>query len=132
MVYPMAERGTLRSLFMKLGKKLEVEVQKCDISCTIHRLPGRSNVTAIVARLNNRDLKSEMIRASKRKRLTSDVLGFEAVNPIYCAEHLTAYTAAILKKAKQLKRDDLLASSLHLDQELHRIRQRETVRPIRL
>ncbi len=49
------------------------------------------------------------IKGYKKKNLNAQVLGFENNQPIYCTEHLTVQNAKILRKAKILKREGVLA-----------------------
>lgn len=106
---PWSQGENLRSLIIKLGKQLKVVVQNYDIN-TVHRLYGNSNAPAVVARLNNRDLKNDLVRASRKERINANALNFESDQPIYCDDHLTAHNAAILRRAKQLKNDGQLHS----------------------
>lgn len=68
---------------------------------------GKKSPT-IVAKLNNRDLKNQLIRAAKMKKSNAAVLGYDENSPIFCDEHLTPETKTILFKAKALRKEGVL------------------------
>lgn len=79
-----------------MSQELGVEVQNSDIGA-IHRLNAREGkIPGIVVRLNNQDLKPDLIRQSKRVKLSC------GTSKIFIDEHLTRKNADMMKRAKQL------------------------------
>ncbi len=106
---PLTPREDLREIIGKLGEEVEVEIKNSDI-CAVHRLPSRSGVPAIVAQLNNRDTKNDLIRAVKKKRPTTNKLGLTNSGndlPIFCEEQLTQKMKSILIRAKQMRKEGI-------------------------
>ena len=107
---PTVENEDVREQVKLVAKALNIVLHDSDI-CTAHRLPSRKDrIPAIVVRLNNRDKKSNMIKSSRQKRLNGKDLNFVPAVPIYVSDHLTTHTAAILRKANDLKRKEKIAS----------------------
>lgn len=97
-----AEKGeNVRQIVKNVAAKLDVEMDDQDIS-TCHRLSNKKTPN-IVARLNNRDKKAEMIKQSKIKQLKAKTLGWQMDHQIFVRNHLTKYTSDLLFEAKRLR-----------------------------
>ncbi|XP_065204066.1 uncharacterized protein LOC135834156 [Planococcus citri] len=101
---PQNEDENIRALVMLVAEKLNVTLYEYDIS-TAHRLPCKPDKTpAIIARLNNRDKKSEMITNSRILRINCKDLNLASPAPIFVNEHLTSRNMAIHRQALHLKK----------------------------
>ena len=98
----------LREIILNLAATLEVPLTDQDIKIA-HRMPTKFDKTLIIAKLNNREKKVQLIRASKRKQLKYGDMKWEPEEqPIYCDDHLTKDSIKLLVKAKELKKDGQL------------------------
>lgn len=72
----------------------------------MHRLPSRDNGTpAVIVKFNDNEIKSNVIKASKRAKLTAASLEFDSNDNIYISDHLIGTTAKLLKIAKNLRNE---------------------------
>lgn len=102
---PVTENEKVRSIVMNLAEKMEITLHELHIAAA-HRLPAsRNRVPAIVVRFNDSDIKSTLIRESKKQKLNARALGFRENTNIYISDHLSKNSADILKKAKLLREE---------------------------
>lgn len=101
---PVRKDENIREIIKNIAEKVELKIEDSEIS-TAHRLPSKKSETPnIIARLNNRDKKKELIVRAKAKKLKASVLEWTKENtPIYISNHLTRYTAELLREAKKLR-----------------------------
>lgn len=105
------QRGeNLRSVVLELGAKLDVAIVNGDIK-KVHRLPSKDSLPTMIVKMNNWDAKEEMIRASRKTKPTLKLLNIDSEQMIYCDEHLTPPTVAILKKAKMMVKKKIIAAA---------------------
>ena len=101
----VTENEDLRERITQLANELDVEVFDRDISA-IHRLPAKEGrIPGIVVRLNNLDIKSQLIRSSRREKLEWNG------SKIFVDEHLTRKNADILIRAKGLAKKGIVWSA---------------------
>jgi len=100
-------KENVRRLVIELASKLNIELCDQEIE-TAHRLPAKADrVPAIIARLNNRDKKVDLIKEAKKQELdTSFLLGAQAgpATPIYLSDHLIPINQYLWAQAKKLIR----------------------------
>ncbi len=111
---PMQEGESPRELVKLVAKKLEIKVEDYDI-CVAHRLPSKMSPPSIIARLNNRELKNNIIKAAKKAKLNGSDLNIYPSYPIFCDEHLTKQKREILNKALELKKSNTVSFVWHRD-----------------
>jgi len=107
---PVLRNENLRSIVIDMADSLGIKVYYNDID-TIHRLSERDGKRAIIARFISRDLKYEIVRASKIQKLTDAFLRLQSGKdpaPVFCDEHLTPESKFMLLKAKRMKKAKLL------------------------
>ncbi len=86
---------------------MEIKINETD-TCAIHRLPNRGGAPAtIVAQFNSRDKKIDLVKAIKKKKPKTEMLGYIVDNPIYGEDQLTQKNKEILLKTKKLRREGI-------------------------
>lgn len=126
---PREENENVRQTIVKLVKKLNVNLENNEIS-TCHRLSNQG-MAGIVARINNRDKKMEMIRKSREKKLNAKDMGWEEDQNIYVSNQLTGFTMGILKAAKKLRSENKLEFVWEKEGKVY-VRKNETSPAIRI
>lgn len=128
---PYTEEENVVNVVKNIAKHLQVNLEDHDIN-TAHRLraqPGK--IPAIIARLNNRNKKSELVKNSKRLRLHGSKLNLDPALPIYVSEQLSSYTLSLYKKAMELKNQKRIEHVWVNEGKIH-IREQENSRSIRI
>ncbi len=104
---PKAAGEDLRMIVKKLATKLDMNISDFEID-TLHRLPSKNAIPAIIVKFTSRDTKNNFIRSAKKKKLAGCDIGFASVTPIYCDEQITTHTREILQKALEIKRENVV------------------------
>lgn len=86
---PLTEDENLVNVLGKVGDVLGAKIEEHDIE-TCHRVPSRKNDSNqnIVVVLNRRAHRDEIIEKARKKRITTEDLGFNGKTPVYVNEHL--------------------------------------------
>lgn len=104
---PKKDNENVREIVKKVAEKLKVPLYDYSI-ISAHRLPSKQNTYPIVAKLLDRDVKTALVKASKKEKINSGLLNYETVQPIYCDDHLTYGTRSILNTAKKLRENNII------------------------
>ena len=108
---PMSRDEKVRSIIKEIAVKLEVDLQDGDIQAA-HRLPAEENeIPKIIVRLNDRDKKVAIIKASKVRELDTSFMSKPPegpVTPVYCDDHLLPINKWLLIQAKKMKKAEAL------------------------
>lgn len=126
---PREENENVRQTIVRLAKKLNVNLENNEIS-TCHRLSNQG-MAGIVAHINNRDKKMEMIKKSREKKLNAKDMGWEEDQNIYVSNQLTGFTMGILKAAKKLRSENKLEFVWEKEGKVY-VRKNETSPAIRI
>ncbi len=79
---PKMERENLKEIVQTIGVELKVDVQNHDIA-VVHRLLGKTEAPPIIVRLNNREIKTRLIKEARVQKLIGKCLGLDPSTPIY-------------------------------------------------
>lgn len=102
---PVAENENMRDTIEKVAKCLSIAHSDHDIDAA-HRVPTKGSTPPnIVVRFVSRTSRDNFLRAAKKHRLNSSMLGFEDNTPVYVNEHLCPENKVLLGKAIQAKRE---------------------------
>lgn len=107
MIYgiPWRENENIEENIRKLASALKVPFNKAVIAGS-HRLSSKTgSIPPISIRFLSYDMKKTWIKASKREKLSSDVLNLHSPTPIYCDKHVTERNKRLLLAAKRLKQN---------------------------
>lgn len=105
---PYENKENLREKIIFLAQKMDINLTNQDIN-TSHRLGNLNQTTPLtIARLNNRDLKRELIFKARSRKLNGKEVGFGHSNPIYITDQLTKKMSEIMKAAKMLKGKEII------------------------
>ncbi len=106
---PQTQGEDVRKIVKTLGEKLEIKINESEVAAA-HRLPVKrdTDTPPIIVKFLNHEIKPDMIAASKKKRLSSNHLGYSMYSRIFCDEHLTQLNKQIFLEAKKLQREGLV------------------------
>ncbi|KAH8020178.1 hypothetical protein HPB51_025339 [Rhipicephalus microplus] len=102
---PVAPNEDLETFVEDIAKCLEVEVSKDDIDVA-HRVPTKKkDQFNVIVKFRTRRARDSLLEATRKKKLQTGLLGFDADLPLYLNEHLCVENKILLGKARQAKRD---------------------------
>uniref|UniRef100_A0A8D8SSS6 FP protein C-terminal domain-containing protein n=1 Tax=Cacopsylla melanoneura TaxID=428564 RepID=A0A8D8SSS6_9HEMI len=104
---PVTRDEDLKEVVKTMGQKIEVNIKSEDIDA-IHRIPSRSNANPepIVVQFVTRQMKENVVKKSKEKRVCTDDLNMQCANkPVFVNEHLTRKRKNIMFEARKLKNE---------------------------
>lgn len=104
---PVTRDEDLKEVVKTMGQKIEVNIKTEDIDA-IHRIPSRSNANPepIVVQFVTRQMKENVVKKSKEKRVCTDDLNMQCANkPVFVNEHLTRKRKNIMFEARKLKNE---------------------------
>lgn len=106
---PVGQGENLRELVKALAASLGILLREWDIK-VVHRLPNKNGIPKIVVKLHDREVKTEIIRRSKKNKLNSAFLNMDPDNifPVYCEDHLIPQYQKVFAMARQLRKDQRL------------------------
>ncbi len=100
---PQTEEENLKEALKNIAQKLEVEIQDYHI-CALHRLPSKQKIPRTLVRLNNSDVRRDLVRNSKKKRLNGIAFGISP-QPIFVDKHLSRESVELLEHARKIRDD---------------------------
>ena len=129
---PYMANENLRTTVAKIATHLKININNNDIQ-VVHRLPSKhaDKTQSIIVKLNNRDLKYELIKRTKSAKLNASDLGFTTEMPIYITEHLTRENADLMSFAIDLKKKGAIMFAWSKDGKIL-VKEREDTRTIRI
>lgn len=128
---PREQKENLRKLVNQIAEMLNVRLFEYDI-CTTHRLSNKGDTPAIIVRMNNRDKKNAMIKAGRRRELSTRDLGWKTDERIFISDHLTKETGELLLAAKEKLRNTGLVKFVWPSEGQVLIRENENARITRI
>lgn len=92
------------SAVKKIAQIVEVPIEESDL-VSVQRQTYNNKESAIIAKFKSMEKRRAFVRASKQKKLSSQMFGYTGeVRPIYVDEQLTSQTFKLFKETKKLKR----------------------------
>lgn len=98
---PHLPENDLEGVVKKLANSLQVPVMEYHIGA-IQRLPSKKEPQPIILKLNNLDVKHNLIKSAKLKKVSAEIFGVED-SPIIIEEQLSKETIELFHGARELR-----------------------------